>query len=61
VPVDHCQTALGRRHGALVLAARTGGHLVVNPSWDTELAAGAVLYYVSPRPLTAEEIAESLR
>jgi voltage-gated potassium channel len=61
VRVDHCQTALGRRHGALVLAARTGGRLVVNPSWETELSAGAVLYYVSLRPLTAEQIAETLR
>jgi voltage-gated potassium channel Kch len=61
VRVDHCQTALGRRHGALVLAVRTGGSLVVNPSWETELSAGAVLYYVSPRPLAAEQIAETLR
>lgn len=61
VLVDHCQTALGRRHGAIVLAARTEGRLLVNPPWETELAAGAVLYYVSPHRLTEDQITQALR
>lgn len=60
VLVDHCQTALGRHHGAIVLAARSGGSLVVNPDWRTELAPGAVLYYISPGRLTAEQISQAL-
>ena len=61
VLVDHCQTTLGRRHGATVLAARADGTLLVNPDWRTELPAGAVLYYVSSRRLTPEQIADALR
>lgn len=61
VLVDRCQIALGRRHGAIVLAVRTEGQLMVNPPWQTELPAGAVLYYVSPRPLTLEQVTEALR
>jgi voltage-gated potassium channel Kch len=60
VLVERCQIALGRRHGVTVLAARTDGGLLVNPSWETELPTGAVLYYVSPRPLTAAQVAEAL-
>lgn len=56
VLVEHCQTALGREHGAVVLAARANGGLLVNPSWDTELPAGAVLYYVGPRRFTTKQI-----
>ncbi|MBG0830843.1 NAD-binding protein [Planomonospora sp. ID67723] len=61
VPVERCQIALGRRHGAIVLAVRAGGELLVNPGWQTELPPGAVLYYVSSRRLTPEEIAGALR
>jgi voltage-gated potassium channel len=61
VLIDHCQTALGRGHGAIVLAARTADQLLVNPSWETELPAGAMLYYVSSHPLTAAEIEDALR
>jgi voltage-gated potassium channel len=60
VLVERCQIALGRRHGTTVLAARTDDGLVVNPPWDTELPAGSVLYYVSPRPLTADQVSEAL-
>jgi voltage-gated potassium channel Kch len=60
VLVERCQIALGRRHGATVLAARTDGGLLVNPPWHTELPAGSVLYYVSPRPLTAAQVSEAL-
>lgn len=60
VLLDHCQTALGRRHGAIVLAARAGGRLLVSPDWQTELPAGAVLYYVGPQRLTPEQISQAL-
>ncbi|MBC6460127.1 ion channel [Actinomadura sp. HBU206391] len=61
VLVDRCQTSLGRRYGATMLAARTGDTLLVNPSWQTELSAGAVLYYVGSRRLTHDDIATALR
>jgi voltage-gated potassium channel len=61
VQVDRCQTTLGRRYGATMLAARTGDELLVNPSWQSELPAGAVLYYVGPRRLTSDEIAKAVR
>lgn len=61
VPVDRCQTSLGRRCGATMLAARAGHTLLVNPSWETLLPAGSVLYYVASRRLTRDEIAEALR
>jgi Trk K+ transport system NAD-binding subunit len=60
VLIDQCQSALGRRHGAIVLAARTNGELLVNPSWETKLPAGAVLYYVSSQRLTTEQITQTL-
>ncbi|SFP47048.1 voltage-gated potassium channel [Amycolatopsis arida] len=60
VRVGDCQSALGRSHGATLLAARAGGRLLVNPSWDTELPAGAVLYYLSPRRLTPAQITQAL-
>ncbi|HVV12083.1 potassium channel family protein [Amycolatopsis sp.] len=61
VLVDQCRTALGRRHGATMLAARSGGRLIVNPDWQTELPPGSVLYYISPCMLTTEQITEALR
>ncbi|GAB3507380.1 ion channel [Amycolatopsis cihanbeyliensis] len=61
VRVGDCQTALGRTHGAIVLAARADGELMVNPSWQTELPAGAILYYVAPRRLAPDQIATTLR
>jgi Trk K+ transport system NAD-binding subunit len=61
VLVDRCQTLLGRRYGATMLAARAGDMLLVNPSWRTQLPAGAVLYYVSSRRLTPDELAKALR
>lgn len=60
VRVDHCQTRLGREFGVTLLAARAGDTLLVNPPWDTELPAGAVLYYISPQRLTPEQLAEAL-
>jgi voltage-gated potassium channel len=61
VSIDRCQIALGRRYGAIVLAARTNGQLLVNPSWQSELSTGAVLYYVSEQRLTVEQIVEAPR
>lgn len=61
VRVEHCRMALGRQHGVTLLAARSDGELMVNPNWRTELPAGAVLYYVGPRRLTPEQIADALR
>lgn len=61
VHIERCQIALGREHGAVVLAARSNGELLVNPSWQTELPAGAILYYVSERRLTPELITHTLR
>ncbi|HWM07611.1 MAG TPA: ion channel [Actinophytocola sp.] len=60
VSVRRCQTGLGDRHGATVLAARINDQLLVNPSWQTELPAGAMLYYVGDRRLTSREIADAL-
>lgn len=60
VLVERCQIALGRGHGATVLAARTDERLLVNPPWHTELPAGSVLYYVSSQPLTPAQIVEAL-
>lgn len=61
VLVENCQTALTRKHGATLLAARADGRLTVNPDWRTELPTGAVLYYVGPRRLTTEQLTHSLR
>lgn len=61
VRVDRCQTTLGRKYGATLLAARTGDGLLVNPGWQTELPAGAVLYYVGSRRLTPDELAKAVR
>jgi K+ transport systems, NAD-binding component len=61
VLVDRCQTSLGRRYGATMIAARADDLLLVNPSWQTRLPVGARLYYVGSRRLTPEEIAKALR
>jgi Trk K+ transport system NAD-binding subunit len=60
VLVERCQIVFGRRFGATMLAARTADGLLVNPSWQTELPPGAIMYYVSPRRLTAREITQAL-
>jgi hypothetical protein len=61
VRVEDCQTALGRAHGAILLAARAGEQLLVNPDWDAELPAGALLYYICRHRLTPEQITQNLR
>lgn len=59
--VEHCQAVLRHRYEALLLAARAGGELLVNPGWDKELAAGATLYYIGPQRLTSDELSRALR
>jgi voltage-gated potassium channel len=61
VLVERCQTELGRRHGATVLAVRTNGQLLVNPSWNTEMPPGTILYYISPQRLTSQDVARALQ
>ncbi len=56
VVVEQCQTALGQQYAATVLAARSGGQLMVNPDWRTTLAPGSILYYIAPRRLSDEQI-----
>ncbi|WP_061288883.1 potassium channel family protein [Herbidospora cretacea] len=60
VTVEHCQTALGRHHGATLLAARDGATLLVNPPWDAELARGTVLYYMGSARLSPAQLASTL-
>lgn len=60
VTFGHVQERLGREHAATVIAIRRGGSLV-NPTWDTPLAAGSVLYYVGERRLAPAEITRALR
>ena len=63
LPADHgfaafgdCQTHLGRRFGATVLAVRTADGLTVSPSWDTPVAAGTTLYYVGRARIGTAEL-----
>ena len=60
IGTERCRVALGRTFGATVLAARTADGLVVNPTWDGELPAGSVLYYIGQRRLPDEEIASAV-
>jgi voltage-gated potassium channel len=45
--VGDCQTWLGRRFGATLLAVRTADGLTVSPSWDRPVTEGTTLYYVA--------------
>ncbi|HET9141305.1 ion channel [Actinophytocola sp.] len=60
VQVGRCQSVLGQRHGVILLAARTEHELLVNPGWETELPAGAEVYYLSPHRLTPEALTAAL-
>ncbi|OZM70553.1 ion transporter [Amycolatopsis antarctica] len=60
VTFGDCQTALGRRYGATVLAARTGAKLLVSPGWGTELAAGTRLYYVGHERIAPSALAAAI-
>lgn len=56
-----CQVALGRRHNATVLAARTPDSLLVSPSWETTLPAGSVLYFVCRQRISEAQLTAALR
>jgi len=51
-----CQTHLGRRFGATVLAVRDGDGLTVSPPWDTPLPEGTTLYYVGRERIAPREL-----
>ncbi|MGY1829227.1 NAD-binding protein [Geodermatophilus sp. SYSU D01180] len=53
------QTALGRDHGATVLAVRTADDLRVSPAWDTPVPEGATLYYVAAQRLDVTRLDRS--
>ena len=55
-----CQLALGRRHGATLLAVLEQGRTRVSPPWDTPVRAGARLFYVADHRLSAEEITTAM-
>jgi voltage-gated potassium channel len=57
ITFGQCQTILGQKHSAVLLAVDTGGELAISPSWDTPLVAGSVLYYIGRRRLTPEQLA----
>jgi voltage-gated potassium channel len=55
------QQALGQGFRATVLAARADHDLLISPDWQTQIAAGAVLYYVAERRLTGADLERALR
>ena len=57
ITFGQCQTMLGQRHNAVLLAVDTGGELAISPSWETPIAAGSVLYYIGRQRLTSEQLA----
>jgi voltage-gated potassium channel len=56
ITFGQCQTMLGRRHSAILLAVDTGGELAISPAWDTPIAAGSILYYVGKQRLAPEQL-----
>ncbi|HZM80545.1 MAG TPA: ion channel [Candidatus Limnocylindrales bacterium] len=56
ITFGQCQTMLGQRHSAILLAVDTGGELAISPSWDTPIAAGSVLYYIGKQRLRPEQL-----
>ena len=54
------QQALGRAHGATLLAFRGEGGMRVSPEWDTAVPAGATLYYVAPERLPEDALLSAL-
>lgn len=57
ITFGQCQTMLGQKHSAVLLAVDSGGDLAISPSWDTPLDAGSVLYYIGRQRLTPEQLA----
>ncbi|NGN91756.1 ion transporter [Nocardioides sp. KC13] len=58
--VEVWQGALGRGHGATLLAVRTDDGIQVSPSWDLAVAPGARLFYIADDRLDYDEVAGSL-
>lgn len=58
--VEAWQGALGRGHGATLLAVRTDDGIQVSPSWDLAVAPGARLFYIASDRLDYDEVAGSL-
>jgi voltage-gated potassium channel len=56
ITFGQCQTMLGQRHSAVLLAVDTGGELAISPSWETHLPAGSILYYIGRQRLTPEQL-----
>ncbi|QXG75597.1 NAD-binding protein [Modestobacter sp. L9-4] len=56
-----CQTHLGRRFGATVLAVRSSGGLAVSPPWDTPLGGATTLYYVGRARIDVRELRAATR
>jgi voltage-gated potassium channel len=56
-----CQTALGKRYQATVLAARTPDALLVSPGWTTPIPGGSTLYYVSRQRLATDDVVGALK
>ncbi|MGQ1796153.1 ion channel [Kocuria oceani] len=56
--VGELQTGIGRGFDATLLAVQLDG-AVISPGWNSPLPAGAVLYYVGGRRLSAEDIVRS--
>jgi voltage-gated potassium channel len=54
------QGALGRGHGATLLAVRTLDGIQVSPSWDLPVAPGARLFYIASDRLDHAEVVGSL-
>ncbi|MEI7055229.1 ion channel [Nocardioides sp. CCNWLW239] len=58
--VEAWQGALGRGHGATLLAVRTVDGIQVSPSWDLSVSPGARLFYIAADRLDYDEVAGSL-
>lgn len=59
--VGECQRLIGEQYGATILAARSDGELLVNPSWEATIGPGSTLYYMATDRIPSERLAESVR
>ncbi|WP_328528320.1 ion channel [Nocardioides sp. NBC_00368] len=60
VTVETWQSALGRGHGATLLAVRTLDGIQVSPPWDLPVTPGARLFYIASDRLDYDEVAGAL-
>ncbi|MGY0387896.1 ion channel [Nocardioides sp. WG-D5] len=58
--VEAWQGALGRGHGATLLAVRTVDGIQVSPSWDLRVSPGSRLFYIASDRLDYDEVAGAL-